>query len=495
MNPAPPGYAPYQAPLPAAPLDGRERLQTPPIRAWLSTKIYERTASVPEIEADLALIRALRARGKARWPLYLLGILGSLGLGVVMMATLRQPPGAPMALGLGVVLAIVVGVFWGMEADFEPKRMEMASGMLRRLRLEPGTPVTLKLDLAPLEISRKKKIERSEAGWTVEYHHDDWLLVEGRLEGSVSFRYTRAASQKKAVQVEVRGNTRITRTRTQGWFHDAVALRFSPEHYPAAADVGTEGYKRLKLPEGFETKHFVGTPGALELTVTSDRKWDAGPPGATLDGGDAVRIAGLWFSVLFDYLECRREPYQLDGNVPPAPTQAPLPIIDGKAVLAVVSHPAFAACVLALPGLLFIINGADRINSASYWGQQAERAERDAKSAKDTRKRDAARAEAKRHREWEDDRLTDGGIQLGVGSALFLAGAGAGTLLFLRRRKQAAALTQAPALLPAGAPPPQPMGGYPQQPQQGGYPQQPQQGGYPQQPPPPPTPPKNPHEW
>ncbi|APR86481.1 Hypothetical protein A7982_11830 [Minicystis rosea] len=476
MNPVAYGPAPYPPPAPAP--NALKLIESAAIRAYLTSLVYERTATVDEIELDLAAIRALRARGKSRSALYLFGLLGSLVAGFVLANIINKAPASPIALLLGVGGAIVLGVLWSREPSPEHKRVEMASGFIRRLRLEPGTPIKVKLDLAPLDLGRKKKIDRDETGWSVTYHHDDWLLVEGRIEGGVGFRYTRADSQRRAVQVEVRGNTRITRTRTQGWFHDAVALRFAPDAYPEAALLGPDAYKRLKLPEGFETKHFLGQPGALELTITSDRKWDAGPTGARLDGGDAVMIAGLWLGLLFDLLGAKNEPFQREGDPKPSPVLT-LPALDREGVVSGLTHPATGICVLVLPGLLMVVSGANRFTRAGDEGDRAVRLEREAKAARDAKTRESLQKQAHWARDYESDRLMEGTIQLSIGLVMIAAGGGVAGFGAIRRKKKAARLA-AEAQLPAQGAPPQ--AGYP--PAQSPYPQQgypPAQNPYPQQ--------------
>ncbi|MFT3776570.1 MAG: proline-rich domain-containing protein [Minicystis sp.] len=412
---------------------------------------------------------------------------------------LRGSPG----LVAGVIGAVVIGVLWSREPNAESKRVELASGFLRRLNLEPGAPLKVKIDLAPLEISRKKKIDRDEKGWSVTYHHDDWLLVEGRIQGGVAFRYTRADSRKHAVQVEVRGNTRITRTRIQGWFHDAVALRFAPDGFPGAAQLGPDAYKSLKLPEGFETKHFLGQPGALELTVTSDRKWDAGPPGMHLDGGDAVMIAGLWLTLLFDLLGAVTKPFQREGDPRPSPA-IKLPAADGKSIVWGLTNPVVPACLVALPGLMIVGNAATVFSRAGKESDYAESLEREAKSMRDPKMRTDKQRWAKSARDRADDMTMDGVIQLSVGLVLIAIGGGgaAGGAVYRKKKRAKDAAADAQQQNAAGQPQmgyPQPQMGYPGQlppgsqgqPQPGypgqGYPQQgyPQQGypqqGYPQQ--------------
>ena len=477
---------PYGAPPPGAhappgafvPPDARALLETPAIRGYLKNHIYERVGSVAEIEADLATIRALSARSKARWPIFLLALLASLAAGFPLVAMLRHP----LALGAGVIGAIVIGVYWSKEPTHQAKRVELASGVIRRLVLEPGSQLSLKLDLEDIEVGRKKKIDRNEAGWSVTYHHDDWLLLEGRIVGEVAFRYTRGESRKKAVHVSRRGNTTITRTRTEGWFHDGVALRFASDGFPGAATLGPEAYKKLKLPEGFETKHFLGQPGMLELTITSDRKWDAGPPGQSLDGADGVKFTGIWFSILFDLLGALRKPFEMDTQPPPSPTSK-LPTMDGDAVVATLTHPAFAIAGLALPAALLIASGVNSFNRASSEGDDAVRYQREAKTARDASTRSSRQIRARFARNREDDALMVGWIATSSGTALAFAAIGLGAFGVARRKKKDAAASAAlPLGLPMGAAPP-PQGAYPQP--QGAYPgAPPPQGAYPGQPPP-----------
>lgn len=485
MNPAAYGPGPQMpgAQMPAPAADPRKLLDSPAIRAWRKSKIYERTATVDEIDLDLAAIRAIRDRGKARMPIYLLSVLGGLGGGFFLAVAIKSAPGSPMALGFGVITAIVMGVLWAMEPTVEDRRLELLRGFMRRLNLEPGSQIKVKLDLAPLESSYKKKIDRDEGGWSVNYHHDDWLLVEGRLAGGsgVAFRYTRADSRKQAVHVSVSGNVRTTRTRTEGWFHDAIALRFAPDAFPGAAQLGPDAYQKLKLPAGFTTKHFLGQPGQLELTITSDRKWDAGPPGARLDGGDAVMIAGLWVDILFDLLGAVSKPFQSEGDIKPRPAVA-FPMVDGEGVLSTITHPAFAACVLGIPGLLLALSSIGRFQSAASWGEEADRIDKEIKTIKDAKTRESRKKDAKWRRELESERTMDGIIQIAVGVGLLGAAGGGAAFGVSRRKKKAAkeaaeAAAAAPPTLPQGYAPAQAQMGYPQQanPQQP-YPQQPNPG-------------------
>jgi hypothetical protein len=478
MNPV--AYGPG---MPAAPIaDPKKLLDSPAIRAWRKSKIYERTATVDEIDLDLATIKAIRDRGKTRTPIYLLSLLGSLVGGFLLANALRDPPAAPAAFVAGLVGAVVAGVLWAVEPNVENRRVELLRGFMRRLNLEPGSQLKVKLDLAPIDASYKKKIDRDEQGWSVEYHHDDWLLIEGRLSAGngVAFRYTRSDSRRQAVHVSVSGNVRTTRTRIQGWFHDAIALRFAPDGFPGAAQLGPDAYKKLKLPEGFDTKHFLGQPGQLELTITSDRKWDAGPPGAHLDGGDAVMIAGLWLGILFDLLGAVSEPFQREATPPPPPA-VKVPMIDGEGVLSTITHPAFALGVLGVPALLSFWAATSSFQRAARLSEDGDRYEREAKSIKDVKARDAKKKEATWYRNREDNAVTDGVIYIVGGVVLLGAGGAAAGLGALRRKKKAekgAATAQQPA---------QPQQGYPQQ----GYPQQ----GYPQQGYPQPPNPSAPQGW
>ena len=105
---------------------------------------------------------------------------------------------------------------------------------------------------------------------------DALKLVETAAIRAYAFRYTRADSRRKAVLVTRSGNTTTTRTRTQGWFHDGIALRFAPDAFPGAARLGPDAYKKLKMPEGFETKHFLGRPGQLDRSSPGPARRRAG---------------------------------------------------------------------------------------------------------------------------------------------------------------------------------------------------------------------------
>ncbi len=349
---------------------------------------------------------------------------------------------------------VALGVSWAKEPNAESKRVEMASGFIRRLRLEPGARIKVKLDLDALYAGRKKKIDRSETGWNVTYHHDDWLLVEGRIQGGVDFRYTRADSQRQAVQSEVRGNTRITRTRTQGWFHDAVALRFSPDAFPEAAQLGPDAYKKLKLPEGLRDQALprsarrAGADGDLGSQV--GRR----PPGAKLDGGDAVMIAGLWLTILFDLLGARSEPFQREGEPPPSPdARAPQhrrrelhlgPDVPGhdRVPLRAARPPRRARRQGALPPC---VDGR----------RQRHQRGAEAKNGRDARTREAAQKRAQHYRDAEDTHLVTGGIQIGVGLAMVAAGGAGAVFGALRRKKKAAKVAAelaAENALPSGYP-------------------------------------------
>jgi hypothetical protein len=479
MNSAPYAPTPYAGSPPSgaqAP-DVRKLAQSPAIRSWLKSNIYERTATVDEIETDLAMLFALRARGSARSPLYLLALLGSLGLGVFAAYALRNPPESPAAIAAGVVGAIVIGVLWSREPSFEPRRVELVIGLLGRLALAPGVPVGVRLDLSPLDSGRKRTASRNEGGWSVDYHIDEWLAIEGTLVGGVGFRYTRNEQRRTAVNVEYRGRTTITRTRTQGWFDDGYRLRYPPERFPRAAALGNDALKGLKFPEGFEPKDFTNQPGTLNLLIGSDRKWDAGPPGMRLDGGDGVKIAGLWLSILYEFLGAPENPIDLDGPGRPRRSLS-APAIDADTVKDLVLHPATAGLALGLPALLMILSAIHNFQVSANRDDEADSYDRRAKSSKDAKVKQEYQRMAKMARESSEERMIRGGILVGVG-VVTLAAAGAGVALTLRRRKKiqaaeaAEAATPAAAqLLPPGAMPQQPPNAW--QPQQGAPSQQPQ---------------------
>lgn len=429
----------------ASPADeAAARLDSPALREFKRSMIYDRVAPPHEIEADIGVIRAMHARAQYGCFVIVLGLLGSL-LTVAVLAVVHPVVGiiaGVMALiGFGIVRATQAK----MKLDREQqKRVELASGLLRGLRIADGMQVRVCIDIAPMFLARKCVDRRNEGGWDVSYHADPWLVVEGELQGGIGFRYGRTEHERFARQVEDRSKSRITRTRVHGHFDEAISLRFSPQRYPRPAMLGAAAQQAIVLSQGFVGKHFTIQPGAIDFEVTSNLRWDAGLPGTSLEGIDAISRAGLWLASAARILDPACDVLLPQGGR--LPRLATLPILTASAVRSAVTNPKLGPGLLQLAGglvvclaLLVFVLADDQFSRASLREVYARGYAREASAANDPGTLALKARQAREAREAASDRRALG-VGYIVGGFLGLGLGVTGLVLGVRlRRKRAIA--------------------------------------------------------
>jgi hypothetical protein len=412
------GFAPPVGP-PGGTASGLPQTTIDALKRLSSTRVFDFTGTVPEIEQAIGAIRAMGSRNYSRRNIY--GVMSVVSLvafgylGLVMQTPLMW------LVSIGGLVGFLIAR--SRHPLFENRRIEMTSGLVRKLDIGPNMPVRVHLDLRPLEGNGKVAAggPAGPIGFTTTNYEDPWLDLEGTLASGLGFYFRRVDCLTHSVKVEYRGRTTTTYTRRTGTFTDGVVLRFSSQQYPHVASLGQSIASSIKLPEGMEVRHFGAQEGNVALTIACPFKWDSGPHKHGVFEG----VTGA--SIVFEI-----SALLLDKSVKPVREAESLPRDAGNpAVLAGTASPYGLPAGLAAAAVAAMIIAGGGASNYVYASSEADRYEAQAARAKDPSSKSSARSMAT----FYGDRATTAIIQAsggGVAAVGLLIGA---TIVFLKRRK------------------------------------------------------------
>ncbi|MBU8896727.1 hypothetical protein KRR26_14000 [Corallococcus sp. M34] len=268
--------------------------------------VYRASAPAAEVLEDIAAIeafdRSVEARrstqGRLAWACGLLSM--------VVMAVFFILQGASSAAfvlllvsGLG-LLGIAVYFFSERSAsrrfDLSDRRYLLIRTMLDRLRpdLSPDEPVSLTLDLSPVDDASKLRGKGPRGRWQTEEFLDPWLDLEARLADGTYWRLgmTDRLRKSRRTSRSASGRTKV-KTRETGVTVAEVQLRVKPERHPALAGLEREARASVRLPPGVEL---------ARLQVSEDRLLMRARTGYGEWAGDVPQIATMMMLSLYQVL-------------------------------------------------------------------------------------------------------------------------------------------------------------------------------------------------
>lgn len=239
---------------------------------------YRRTATAAELEADLGMLRGLQAvSGRLSLVLWLaaLAVLLVFGGMCALIAAESRQPELPASITGGIGFVLLVAVLWQRRRVTALRRdkLELASELLRRLDVAPGSEVTMALHLGFFEGSPTRH-DLTGGAFSAEKshmndHRDEWLTVEGVLATGMRFRIARTSLMNETVTISQRGNQRVTRTATSRSVEDCIELQYDPRANPALGQAGPAVADALQVPAGAKIHGLDNRPGALSVRVVT----------------------------------------------------------------------------------------------------------------------------------------------------------------------------------------------------------------------------------
>ncbi|MBL8956535.1 MAG: hypothetical protein JNK82_37520 [Myxococcaceae bacterium] len=299
---------------------------------------YEREASVDELLADLAMLRAIGEATDRRRSIYG-GLMGAAVLIAVLAAgAMHHDQIAPFILVLPVLF--VLWLFRRFTRAWESRRIDLAAVLLRRLDVSSAK---LRLDLDATD-SRRFRVEHSGAA---KRYLNPWLSLDTVLPDG---------KRLELVRTEQCDYTHQSYGRRQvfTWayaFEDALTV-----HGVAAAPPA------LKAPERFTLRALEANDGRVTLKMASALRWEAEPKEGSLDASEVILT---WLGLLG-----ARPP----GRLPKEPVTAHVWAIGPRGIgwllLFLSAAPAVGAAVLLAEALERVERGSP-VMSVGQFGESA----------------------------------------------------------------------------------------------------------------------------
>lgn len=273
---------------------GPERFASERFASFRKNYVLRVTGTAAEIEADLAVLRSYAQRAKTRRLLLLVVALVILAVSGLAIANARgDDQGIIAAIGM-IMLIVVLIVRMRIPTHFETRRVELASGLLRGIRVG-AEPCSLTLDLAPIMARRKRS--GKENGFDV--YNDPFLeldvpLVDGtriKVQRTEQLHFFELKTAKRHVR-EWKGTEWDTITFTASGGHSEYRER--PPHDFSRLQAGA-----LTLLPGFSGVTFNATASEVRVVLKNQLLWDAKPTGSLQPKrNDAVKTLLLYISQL-----------------------------------------------------------------------------------------------------------------------------------------------------------------------------------------------------
>jgi hypothetical protein len=228
---------------------------------------YRRTATVEELDRDLAMVEALvRRDALAR------RVLAGTSAAVFVLSLLASVPVGPPLAGAGCLLGLAIAIVAAFQGGADLPAVELARAVLRSLAVPAGAAVNIALDRGRVDVGPNATSRSGE--WAL-----DWLRIEAPLEGGLHGVFVRTVRAM-----------RIFRGRRVGLrfsFAERIRLELVPgsEAYRQGTppQIAPDPRARLVLPAGAEWESAHADGRAIEVAVRSDRAWSMGGVEGTID--------------------------------------------------------------------------------------------------------------------------------------------------------------------------------------------------------------------
>ncbi|RKH12375.1 hypothetical protein D7V97_08635 [Corallococcus sp. CA053C] len=256
------------------------------------THVYRaQDSSVPAVLADLEVVEQLDQQAELTRRKLWIGAWVLLGCGIGSFILLpflmdAHPDGAwdvygPLVSGVGVLDLVAAVVLFVVRArrrrmDLDNRRYGLVATLLKRLQvdLDPDSPVSLTLDLAPNDDAHKRIQQDTRGRWQREVFKDAWLDLQARFADGTYLRLSMVEylQKRSRTQRNARGKTK-TKRKQKGKALMQVALRVKPEQYPGLADLTAPARSAARLPPGIKLSRIRVARDRLVMRALMAHDW------------------------------------------------------------------------------------------------------------------------------------------------------------------------------------------------------------------------------
>ena len=319
---------------------GVERFASERFRSFRKTQMHVASGSAAELEADLAVLRAWPGRARLRRVVLLVLALIVAGITAAAAADARGDD-QPIIGAIGAFVFVVLMILRMRQPKrVEMRRIELASGLLRRLAIGPEGG-RLRLDLSPIGLKRKKAGKQN--GFDI--FNDPFLEIDVALADGARVKVERT---EQLQYLEIRTSKRVTR-QWRGVVWDTISVSVpgrgqSDYREKAPRDLAHVDASALTLPQDFEGVSFEARSDSIRVVIRNQLLWDAVPEGETVrpKRNDAVQTIATWLGQLGMHA-------QLGITTQPRPAwKAKLPIVGPRGATIVLGMITLAGFGLTL---------------------------------------------------------------------------------------------------------------------------------------------------
>ena len=251
--------------------------------------IYQRTATIPEVTADLQTIGqfdAFHERLMKRWGYSIAAsIFVGIGSFIACAATdafNKHTAFAVAWLGLclcGLITCIVKYLKHG-QSDLPNRRYELVEEVLRLLEKDSASnePVIVRLDLQRPDHTSKKSREGKVGPWDVQYFLDPWLDLSGRFLDGTSYRLQGLEKfQARHKKYRGRSGKSKSKSKTKSALQVTLSLKPNAKQYAEPEAISSKLKNTVQLPEWSGQKSVGVHKARLQLTAQTTAAWHGKP--------------------------------------------------------------------------------------------------------------------------------------------------------------------------------------------------------------------------
>ncbi|RKH63907.1 hypothetical protein, partial [Corallococcus llansteffanensis] len=256
------------------------------------TYVYRaQDSSVPVVLADLEVVGQLDWQAEmTRRKLWIMAwVLLGCGIGSFFLLPFlmdAHPEGAwdvygPVLSGVGALYLVTSVVLFVVRArrrrmDLDNRRYGLVATLLKRLQvdMDPDSPVSLTLDLAPNDEAHKRVHQGPHGRWQREDFTDAWLDLQGRFADGTHLHLSMVEhlQKRRRTQRNARGKTK-TKRKQKGKALMQVSLRVKPERYPGLADLSASARGAARLPPGIKLSRIRVATDRVAMRALMAHDW------------------------------------------------------------------------------------------------------------------------------------------------------------------------------------------------------------------------------
>lgn len=253
------------------------------------TFVYQRTATIPEVTADLKTIGqfdAYHEQQKSKWGK---GMATSFFIGLVSFILIGTANSfqqyavvAIIWLGLCFCAFIVCAIKRSKHgaSDLANRRYELLEEVLRLLEKDSASnePVAVRIDLQKPDHATKRVREGKVGPWNVQYFLDPWLELSGRFLDGTSYRLQGLEKyQARRKTYRSRSGKSKSKSKSKSALQVTLSLKPNPKRYAESEELSAKLKQSLQLPP-WSNQKFVGVhKDRLLLTALTPADWHGKP--------------------------------------------------------------------------------------------------------------------------------------------------------------------------------------------------------------------------